>query len=175
MLFHIQSRPALLLRLREVELNRGGGDLRGSKPHKGSTSSWNSAPHSLKAFDSVLWSLTFGMDSLINTDQNSRCECITYGPSLTSIIYTSASSACFHFDLSLYGSSLHLPSRSLPLRGVVILYVRTMCFICIWKGDFYLPPLSVMKYLIYFAHCGWLTLLVALVLKRALILTQHLQ
>lgn len=44
----------LLLRLREVELNRGGGDLRESKPHKGSTSPWNSAPHSLKAFDTVL-------------------------------------------------------------------------------------------------------------------------
>lgn len=52
----------LLLRLREVEFNRGGGDLRESKPHKGSTSPWNSAPHSLKAFDSLLWSLTFGMD-----------------------------------------------------------------------------------------------------------------
>lgn len=33
-----------------------------SKPYKGSTSPWNSAPHSLKAFDSVLWSSTFGMD-----------------------------------------------------------------------------------------------------------------
>lgn len=38
----------LLLRLREVEVNRGGGDLKKSKLHKGSTSSWNSAPHSPK-------------------------------------------------------------------------------------------------------------------------------
>lgn len=38
----------LLLRLKEVGVNRRGGDLRESKPHKGSTSSWNSAPHSLK-------------------------------------------------------------------------------------------------------------------------------
>lgn len=55
----------LLLRLREVELNRGGGDLRESKSHKGFTSPWNSAPHSLKAFDSVLWSLTFWMDTVL--------------------------------------------------------------------------------------------------------------
>lgn len=105
--------------------------------------------------------------------QNSRCECITYGPSLTSIIYTSASGAYFHFCLSM--SYLHLLSPTLPLLGVVVLHVRMVYFICIWKGDLYLPPLSVMRHLIYFARCGWLTLLVTLVLSRAQMLTQHLQ
>lgn len=118
-------------------------------------------PHLLGTLPLIHWSLWFSTlildfwngQSLINTEvQNSMCECITYGPSLTSIMHTSILSFLF---LSLTFTSSVLPAISLwcnPVtmslsfhvaelvptlqhHGVVVLHAQMVCFMSAWNGD----------------------------------------
>lgn len=135
-------------------------------------------PYLLGTLPLIHWSLWFSTlildfwngQSLINTEvQNSMCECITYGPRLTSIMHTSIlaffflsltftssvlfpaiSLCCNPFTMSLSFHVAELAS-TLPHHGVVVLPAQIVCFMSALNGNMYLPSLSVMGHLIYYA------------------------